>query len=178
MFVLTAVAVLFAEAVGDYRANMHTREEMRARGVEADKLPGRRPRVLDIVNVLPSGRQILSTRTATAAVDLTASAFSRLRAYEDALDLNSSVGRVIRPWVQWCLTAWLGTGSEKVLVGREGWLYYRDGVQYLTGPGFLDADQLTRRSRDGEKPDPRDAIIQFNDELAKDGHPSCCVSDP
>ena len=36
------------------------------------------------------------------------------------------------------MTGWLGAGNERVYPGRDGWLFYRPDVEYLTGPGFLD----------------------------------------
>ena len=43
------------------------------------------------------------------------------------------------------MTGWLGAGNERVYVGRDGWLFYRPDVEYLTGRGFLDPAQIERR---------------------------------
>ena len=45
------------------------------------------------------------------------------------------------------MTGWLGVGNERVYRGRDGWLFYRPDVEYVTGPRFLDPAQLERRAR-------------------------------
>ena len=87
----------------------------------------------------------------------------QLRNYEGMMTLESPAGKLVRPGVQWFLTAGLGTGSEQVLVGRDGWLFSREDVRYVTGPGFLEPSQLARRSAEPLiQTDPRLAIIQFH----------------
>jgi alginate O-acetyltransferase complex protein AlgJ len=93
----------------------------------------------------------------------------RLRQYEDALVLTSDAAKLVRPWVQWVLTGWLGTGNEKVDIGRDRWLFYSDGFEYVTGPGFLDSRRLTEKAAEELQPDPREAIRQFYDELKRLG---------
>ena len=58
--------------------------------------------------------------------------------------------RLLRPHAQLVLTRWLGAGNERVYPGREGWLFYRQDVEYVTGPGFLEP----RRSNAGSRPRP------------------------
>ncbi|HXP60176.1 MAG TPA: hypothetical protein VN829_06770 [Dongiaceae bacterium] len=61
-----------------------------------------------------------------------------LRAYERDLEDASQAARWARPWVQYAQFAWFKDGGEKVLLGRDGWLFYKPGVQYLTQrPGTL-----------------------------------------
>jgi alginate O-acetyltransferase complex protein AlgJ len=76
--------------------------------------------------------------------------------------------------VQQFTSRWLGLGNEQVYLGREGWLYYRPGVDYLTGPGFLDPAFQKRRSLTGDasvgaavQPDPVAAIVDFKNQLAE-----------
>jgi alginate O-acetyltransferase complex protein AlgJ len=77
--------------------------------------------------------------------------------------------------VQAVLTRVLGAGNEQVYLGRSGWLFYRPAVDHLTGPGFLDQRELSRRAaagsewRDAPQPDPRPAILEFRDQLAERG---------
>jgi len=67
----------------------------------------------------------------------------------------------------------VGNGNEKVYVGRQRWLFYRPGIDYCTGPGFLDPRQIARRAESGTEwrpdpqPDPRAAILQFHRQLAE-----------
>jgi len=73
------------------------------------------------------------------------------------------------------LTGWLGAGNEQAYVGRGQWLFYRPGIDYVTGPGFLDPRQLAKRASGGNEwqpsphPDPRPAIIDFKEQLAERG---------
>jgi alginate O-acetyltransferase complex protein AlgJ len=169
VFIATIVLVPLIENVTDLRANFSARRKLEAQGVPVPALPGRRPKSFEILDVMPSWREITSARTAFDLVALIPQPW-RFRAYEDSLVLNSAAGKLIRPWTQWLLTAWLGVGNEKVLIGRDGWLFYGDGVEYVTGPGFLDPAQLNRRLSSGyDHSDPRRAIAQFSDELKSVG---------
>jgi len=99
----------------------------------------------------------------------------RLTAFETALEDESPVGRLLRPPAQQAMSGWLGVGNERVYAGRSGWLFYRQDVDYVTGPGFLDARQLARRARTNDElaqpvvPDPRPAILQFARDLEQRG---------
>jgi hypothetical protein len=117
------------------------------------------------------GIATLWSRTVTA----NRAALSSLVAFERALEQESLIGRALRPPAQWLLSGWLGAGNERVYVGREGWTFYRPDVEYLTGPGFLDAHVLRRRVAAAKEwtapvqPDPRPAILAFHRELAARG---------
>jgi alginate O-acetyltransferase complex protein AlgJ len=65
-------------------------------------------------------------------------------------------------------------GNEQVYLGREGWLHFRPGVDYLTGPGFLNLGFQKRRSLSGDasvgaavQPDPVAAVLDFKHQLEK-----------
>jgi alginate O-acetyltransferase complex protein AlgJ len=98
-----------------------------------------------------------------------------LEAFEDGLEDQARIGRLLRPPVQLVLSARLGVGNERVYVGRDGWLFYRPEVEFLTGPGFLDPAALTRRAAmarewaTAPQPDPRPAIIRFARQLEARG---------
>jgi alginate O-acetyltransferase complex protein AlgJ len=68
-----------------------------------------------------------------------------------------------------------GLGNEKAYIGRDRWLFYRPGVEYVTGPGFLEPAVLARRASGGNEytvapqPDPRPAILAFQRQLARSG---------
>lgn len=95
--------------------------------------------------------------------------------FERALDDESLLGQTLRPRAQALMTGRLGVGNERVYVGREGWLFYRPDVEYVTGRPFLDPAQIRRRIRAAPEwtappaPDPRPAIVQFNRDLAARG---------
>ena len=88
---------------------------------------------------------------------------------------DASVLRRTLPAAQRLLSTWGGVGNEKVYLGRGGWLFYRPGVDYLTGPGFLSPAVLERRRRSGPgwqeapQPDPRRAILDFHRQLTERG---------
>ncbi len=111
------------------------------------------------------GRAIAANRAALAG----------LVAFERALEHESALGHVLRPPAQWILSSWLGAGNERVYIGRDGWLFYRPDLDYLTGPAFLDADVLRRRVAASSEwstlpqPDPRPAILRFQRQLAAQG---------
>ena len=94
-----------------------------------------------------------------------------LNAFEDALDDETLLGRVLRPSAQRVLSGWLGAGNEQAYCGREGWLFYRPEVEYLTGLGFLEPAEFARRAAAASEwtsppqPDPREAIRQFKRQL-------------
>lgn len=99
-----------------------------------------------------------------------------LRQFEESLE-SASLPRVsIQPAIQLGLSGWLGFGSDKVVIGRDGSLFYTPGVEYLTGPGFLDSEHIHNRHKkmvEGGKtefrPDPRPAILQFHEQCRQRG---------
>jgi hypothetical protein len=107
------------------------------------------------------GRVVLANRRVLAA----------LPAFERGLEEESLLGRSLRPLAQVVMTRWLGTGNERVYRGREGWLFYRPDVEYVTGRGFLEPAEMRRRVAaasewaDAPQPDPRAAIAQFKRDL-------------
>ncbi len=95
--------------------------------------------------------------------------------FEATLKTDSLLAKNLLPPVQE-FTVWsVGLGNEKAYVGRDGWLFYRPGIDYLTGPGFLDPRRLAERAdsgtewRSAPQSDPRKAIFQFHRQLAERG---------
>ena len=70
-----------------------------------------------------------------------------LTEFERVLDDESLIGRTLRPRAQAFMTGRLGVGNERVYTGRDGWLFYRPDVEYVTGRPFLDPLQIRRRIR-------------------------------
>jgi hypothetical protein len=103
------------------------------------------------------------------------SALAEMAAFEDALDAESLLGQLLRPPAQYVLSAWLRAGNERVYVGRDGWLFYRPDVEYVTGSPFLDEAALRRRVAGSSEwdqppqPDPRPAIRRFHQQLRERG---------
>lgn len=98
-----------------------------------------------------------------------------LSGFERTLEVDSVLGRALRPAAQSAMTLRLGGGSERIYPGDDGWLFYREDVEYLTGRGFLDRAELRRRATappDGTpipQPDPRVAIGRFKKDLEARG---------
>jgi alginate O-acetyltransferase complex protein AlgJ len=97
---------------------------------------------------------------------------ARMEVFERRLEQDAIIGRTLRPYAQWLLTGWLGAGNERVYPGRDGWLFYRPDVEYVTGRGFLEERQFEHRLRSAAEwtptpqPDPVRALIHFRRELA------------
>ena len=98
-----------------------------------------------------------------------------IKRFTDRLDTESLVARHLRPAVQLVLTQRLGSGNERVYIGRADWLYYASDVQHVIGRGFLETAQLARRAAAGDSlsqapaPDPRPALVAFNEALDRRG---------
>jgi len=97
------------------------------------------------------------------------------RKFESALEEDSWLLKALGPKVEHVLIGMLGSGSRDVYCGRDGWLFFRPTIEYLTGPGFLDPEALKSRARTGAdskeavQPDPVRAIVDFRDQLARRG---------
>jgi len=102
-------------------------------------------------------------------------ALTAIQRFADGLDNTSLLARQLRPAVQRLLSLSLGTGNERIYIGRDDWLYYAEDVRHVTGRGFLDEGQLARRAASGNSladtpaPDPRPALLTFNAALARRG---------
>lgn len=95
--------------------------------------------------------------------------------YEDRLEKGSFLDALLLPPMQLALAGLAGLGNEQAYLGRDGWLFFRPGVDSVTGPGFLDPRVLQRRAAAGNEwldpihPDPVPAILAFRDQLAQRG---------
>jgi hypothetical protein len=99
-----------------------------------------------------------------------------LSQFEKELSRHSALRQAIQPRFQLALSRFLGFGNKNVIIGQDGWLFYRPGLEYMTGPGLFDDARLRLRERElsesGEKrpcPDPRPAILDFNQQCKKVG---------
>lgn len=87
--------------------------------------------------------------------------------YETAIEDTSLLRAVLLTPAQEFLTKCFRTGNEKVIVGKDGWLFYSGDYDYLVNPGFLQAGRMHKRDLAGAHPDPVAAIKKFSDDLKK-----------
>jgi alginate O-acetyltransferase complex protein AlgJ len=94
---------------------------------------------------------------------------------EETLEERSLLRKVFLPPLQYVLLRFLGQGNEKAIPGRDGWLHFAPALEYLTGPPFLDPEQLSLRAEARElweqpvHPDPVGAIVDFKIQLERRG---------
>src|SRR5205814_999628 len=70
---------------------------------------------------------------------------AELKAAEKELETESVVSEWLLPRVQLALVR-LGAGNEQVYLGRDGWLFYRPDVDYVTGPPFREPKIMVHRA--------------------------------
>ena len=100
-----------------------------------------------------------------------------LHAFEDALENRAAVKQAVQPRLQAALTTAAGVGNDRTVPGEGGWLFYQPGLDYVTGPGFLDpgllrvraARMIDRDRVEAAQPDPRPALRALHDDLARAG---------
>jgi alginate O-acetyltransferase complex protein AlgJ len=167
MFLTAIAAVPSAELV---RALSRTPEDSPPAWSHLAQLPGKLRVHLDEARAKPQRDGPWTVLVSTNRIVL-----AGLSGFERALEDESLIGRSLRPGAQAVMTRWLGAGNERVYVGREGWLFYRPEVEYLTGRDFLAPSQLERRVESAAEwavppaADPRPAIGQFARDLQARG---------
>ena len=153
LFLLTLLAVPALQLATEYRQT-HA----------IAKMP-----LFDLFKLIPSPAKLQATRT-LADVDGLIPRAGEIKAAEKALENESVVSQWLLPRVQSFLTGTLRAGNEQAIPGRDGWLFYRPDVEYLTGPPFLDPARMKARARTaGVQPDPVQAIVAFRNQLARRG---------
>lgn len=86
-----------------------------------------------------------------------------LRAFERALEDSAIYSKKLRPLFQYLWFKVLNDAGEKVVVGQDGWLFYKPDVRYLVE---FDSEKAADHS---DKETPFSAIISFRDQLARRG---------
>ena len=143
------------------------------RGDEAARAPWRRlAGIPSDVQARTAGR----TGTAQTIVAGNRAVLEGIHDFEDAIEDEARIGRLLRPRAQVFLSGVLGAGNEQAYLGREeSWLFFRRDVDAVTARGLLDSAVLEGRRRSGSEwtappqPDPREAILRFNQDLAAQG---------
>ncbi len=102
-------------------------------------------------------------------------ALEAMSSWETALADSSRINQAILPRMQLWIAHGLGAGNEKAYPGRDGWLFFRPGLDSVTGRPFLDPGQVRRRSvkpneyTEPAQPDPREAVLDFARQLEARG---------
>ncbi len=99
----------------------------------------------------------------------------QINEYEDALEDQSLLTKSLLGPTQALLLRFFSQGNEKAYPGKDGWLFFRPGIDYVTGPPFLDEFELAKREASGNEytlppqPDPRQGILDFHAQLKERG---------
>lgn len=89
--------------------------------------------------------------------------------YETAIEDSSILRAALLTPAQVFLTKYFRTGNEKVIVGRDGWLFYSGDYDYLVNPGFMEPGRMHKRDLAGAHPDAVAAIKKFAADLKARG---------
>lgn len=85
-----------------------------------------------------------------------------LRSYEKKLEDANWAAQLSRRWLQFAQFALLKEGGEKVVVGSDGWYFFKPGLKYM-----LSRHEAAQAS--GASDDPVGAIVDFRNQLAVRG---------
>ena len=90
--------------------------------------------------------------------------------FESALEDRAVVSTALQPPTQWLQLTLFRQGNEKVVLGRDGWLFYRPGVEFITGEGFGGPAALRPNEKEASvNLDPLPAIVKFHEDLKARG---------
>jgi alginate O-acetyltransferase complex protein AlgJ len=99
-----------------------------------------------------------------------------LHRFEQDVAKNSVFKEFVQPRVQLAISETTGFGNTFVYIGREGVLFLRSGLDFVTGRGILDPGRLRARKKQlvdagqtSAQPDPRPAILDFDAACKKAG---------
>lgn len=167
IFLLVVFGVPLAQHFVEIRQNLAKQAEWKPSSGQPK--PGLAPQIYDVFGLLPTGEQIKEARGFWGYWGLIPSV-EKISAFETSLKENSVLTTSLLSPTQLAMTE-LGAGNEKAYIGRDGWLFYRPDVEYLTTPGFMEPSRLRERSRGATaiQPNPVTAILDFKGQLASRG---------
>lgn len=87
--------------------------------------------------------------------------------FESDVENASFIRTAFQTRMQAVLTGFAHGGNSKVVMGEGDWLFFRDGIDYVTYPGFLDGSQHQIRRR--LQADPRPAILRMAQDCKEAG---------
>jgi len=87
--------------------------------------------------------------------------------FEQRLSADSALVRWARRFHAPTVDAVLDRGNSRVVFGRRNWLFYREAVNYVTGPSIVEGG--TRRLATNSETDPLSVIVDFHQQLQAAG---------
>jgi alginate O-acetyltransferase complex protein AlgJ len=172
-FLLLIASIPAIQGIHEFRTVSREKTEARSSGRQYN---GHRfPACLDGTMLWPTRAELAGVKDLASFLAVNTRMLRDIHAYEDALEDNSILHKALHAPAQYVLTGWLRGGNEKVYCGKGRWLFFRPGIDYLTGSGFLDPAAQEQRSRIGNEwtappqPDPISAITNFHAQLAERG---------
>jgi SGNH hydrolase-like domain, acetyltransferase AlgX len=96
-----------------------------------------------------------------------------LKQFEESLARDSVLGTRARLLYRECLMRWLDQGNEKIVVGRDGFVFFLQEIEMAAGPGFLGRRSAGARGTDPAakrvSTDALGAIVDFKRQLRATG---------
>ncbi|MEM7392866.1 MAG: hypothetical protein AAF492_11020 [Verrucomicrobiota bacterium] len=95
-----------------------------------------------------------------------------LKKFETDLEDAATIRDAVLPPTQLMLAQGFGVGNEKVYLGRStDWLFFRDAIDYVTAPPFLDPEVIRKKNlnRNHWQADPLKAILKMHEDLKAQG---------
>ena len=94
-----------------------------------------------------------------------------LKRFEDSLARDSKLASIARASYQAFLTRYLRQGTEKIVLGQDGYLFLRKEIDMVAGPGYLTRQPNAARGISGgndlkkKDQDPLSVIIDYQKQL-------------
>src|ERR1041384_3361242 len=92
-----------------------------------------------------------------------------IQGYEKALEDRCVLSEIAQPLVQWTQLVLAHQGNEKVMVGKNRWLFFRPSVAFVTGTGFLDIQAAQPNGETSRTTEVLPIIIHFQEQLKERG---------
>lgn len=121
--------------------------------------------IVQIMCGMPSPRVVGSDSAESSAVDRIINANNDVIRWKDRFETELEerffLQEILTSGFQYVLTAWLHTGNEKAVIGRNGNMFYSKDIEYLSG--------IDIETRPGNAITPAKCIIDFAEQLRRRG---------
>lgn len=142
--------------------------------VEADEEERTEEKLQDVINEVSGMEKNIRKRDFFAPIrhffSYTVFNSRYLRKYEKEIEEKSFAAEIMRPAVRHLWYRITGDAGEKVVMGRDGWMFYKQDVDYLCMPAVTDKRFRTQVTKGKAVPDdPVRAVVFFRDQLKESG---------